>query len=154
MTARLRIFIQIVVILISLSAQARSNGMEKAEAVAEDLTTTSDTTANARTRTFYMEMTGTVNPVTGQLVVTLSVGKSLSARVGIAPQQLKKAISDKRFQSMAEAMNYLANYGWRLADTYTINARNMTTIHWVVAKDVRKASELMEGLVSTEEAEE
>ena len=152
MTASLRIFIQIFVFLVAMSAQARSNGTERAAAVAPGLEAASDTLAHERTRTFYMEMTGTVNPVTGQLVVALNIGKSLSERAGIASQQLKQAVSDKHFQSMAEAMNYLANYGWSLADTYTINVRNMTTIYWVVKKDVRKASELLEGLVGNTES--
>lgn len=96
-------------------------------------------------RTYYMEIKGTVNPTSGALIVSMDIGKMLTTRVGLPTSLLNAAAKEMRFGSMADAMNYLAQYNWQLVDTYTITTRGQTSVYWAVSKEAKSPIELLEG---------
>lgn len=61
------------------------------------------------------------------------------------------------FESMVEAMNYMAGYGWSLHDSYTTIKRmpidnrqlDRIVVVWVLKKEVASATEITEGLASS-----
>ena len=61
------------------------------------------------------------------------------------------------FESMVEAMNHMARYGWSLHDSYTTIKRmpidnrqlDRIVVVWVLKKEVASAAEITEGLASS-----
>lgn len=104
-----------------------------------------NTAATDSCRTYYMEIKGSVNPTSGALMVSMDIGKMLTTRVGIPSSLLNAVAKEMRFGSMADAMNFLAQYRWKLVDTYTITTRGQTAVYWVVCKEAKTPVELLEG---------
>lgn len=61
------------------------------------------------------------------------------------------------FESMVEAMNHMARYGWSLHDSYTTIKRmpidnrqlDRIVVVWVLKKEVASAAEITEGLANS-----
>ncbi|MBO7315421.1 MAG: hypothetical protein J6U49_07135, partial [Alistipes sp.] len=61
------------------------------------------------------------------------------------------------FESMVEAMNHMARYGWSLHDSYTTIKRmpidnrqlDRIVVVWVLKKEVESAAEITEGLANS-----
>ncbi len=58
-----------------------------------------------------------------------------------------------KFNSMLDAMNFMAERGWKFEQAYTIQtisegSTNTATYHWILSKEVRDPEEITEGLLT------
>lgn len=53
---------------------------------------------------------------------------------------------DIKFNSMVAAMNYMGQRGWIFVQAYTVSQGKDLVYHWLMYKDIKDESEIMEGL--------
>lgn len=53
---------------------------------------------------------------------------------------------DIKFNSMVAAMNYMGERGWVFVQTYVLTEGKDLVYHWLMYKDIKDPSELLEGL--------
>ena len=73
--------------------------------------------------------------------------------------QYKKFMVDKtgkkiEFYSMVDAMNYLANWGWKFEQAYTAVMGGRTVYHWLLSKDIVSDDEIREGIITQKDFED
>ncbi|GEM_PF-1267428 len=51
-----------------------------------------------------------------------------------------------KFNSMIDAMNYLAQFGWKFMDAYAISIGNKRVYHWLMKKDIMFGEDASEGI--------
>lgn len=71
----------------------------------------------------------------------------------------KKFMVDKtgkkiEFHSMVDAMNYLANWGWKFEQAYTAVMGGRTVYHWLLSKDIVSDDEIREGIITQKDFED
>lgn len=76
----------------------------------------------------------------------IQVCRTIAEKAGLSSADMAN-INKYKFPTLADAANYLAPYGWKLDQAYTIPAsgQGQTTV-WVLCKDVTKDLQLSEGL--------
>lgn len=99
---------------------------------------------------YYITVQSTERTVTGRNSgTTIQVGTIVAQRAQLTKADLAN-IAKYRFPSHAEALNYLGDYGWQLADTYAYNVAGAAVVTWVLYKEVASDLELSEGLALDE----
>ncbi len=102
--------------------------------------------APVKTR-YYIEISTVAAPPSQQPpAVKLSLGRSVLKELGISPGELNTMARDQMLTQPIDAMNFLAAYGWTLAQIYTESDRRGTSVHWVAYKDAAHPAELLDGL--------
>lgn len=76
--------------------------------------------------------------------VTVDMGQPQSSFKGYTLQDENN--KDIKFNSMVAAMNYMGQRGWNFIQTYTVSHGKDLVYHWLMYKDVKDSSEIMEGL--------
>lgn len=51
-----------------------------------------------------------------------------------------------KFNSMIDAMNYLAKFGWKFMDAYAISIGNKRVYHWLMKKNIAYGEDASEGI--------
>lgn len=114
---------------------------------AKDKTAAQPTAAAPVTTRYYIDITGVSAPPAQQPpCVKLSLGRSVLATLGISQGELNTMARDHMLLQPIDAMNFLAEYGWTLANIYTESDRRGTTTHWIAYKDAAHPNELLDGL--------
>lgn len=95
----------------------------------------------------YAELLGTGTNFLGlnkNVKVTVDMGQYQSASKAYTLQDDNG--KDIKFNSMVAAMNYMGQRGWKFVQTYVVTVDKQQVYHWLLYKDVKDASEIMDGL--------
>lgn len=95
----------------------------------------------------YAELLGTGTNFLGlnkNVKVTVDMGQYQSATKAYTLQDENG--KDIKFNSMVAAMNYMGQRGWKFVQTYVVTVDKQRVYHWLLYKDVKDASEIMDGL--------
>jgi hypothetical protein len=94
-----------------------------------------ETVAPPATKKIYCDMVGTPVIMSRKVTVTMDFGEKLS---GWADNRMKDPETGKtiKFNSMIDAMNFMADDGWELNQAYTVLISNIYNYHWLISKDV------------------
>ncbi len=104
--------------------------------------------AKAETRTYYIELQGRANRQSTQRAIRMDVnvefGQEITACTGMNAVKLAKII---RFGNMIDALNFFADFGWKLESAYSASAGQSAAVHhWILSKEVEHPDQLFEGL--------
>lgn len=95
----------------------------------------------------YAELLGTSTNFLGlnkNVKVTVDIGQYQSSFGAYTLQDEND--KDIKFNSMVAAMNYMGQRGWKFIQAYAITIDKKNVYHWLLYKDVKDTSEIMEGL--------
>lgn len=95
----------------------------------------------------------------------LGTGKIMSTKVGISVDfgqktsiynSYKQKLVDEKgksieFNSMVDAMNYMAKSGWVFEQAYYVTIGGQNVIHWLLSKEVTSDEEIKEGFITKQE---
>lgn len=84
----------------------------------------------------YCELTGTYKAFSSKQIITVDFGQDRSAWINPKVKD-EQATKIKGFESMVDAMNYMATDGWELVQAYTYNGARGTTFVWLLKKAVQ-----------------
>lgn len=54
---------------------------------------------------------------------------------------------DLKFNSMVDAMNFMAERGWQYVDSYVITINNQHVIHWLLSKEIPFDADSRDGFI-------
>lgn len=95
----------------------------------------------------YAELLGTGTNFLGlnkNVKVTVDMGQYQSVAKAYTLQDENG--KDIKFNSMVAAMNYMGQRGWKFIQTYVVTVDKQQVYHWLLYKDVKNDSEIMDGL--------
>ncbi|MDE5649533.1 MAG: hypothetical protein K2I35_00740 [Duncaniella sp.] len=101
----------------------------------------------------YCELVGSSGLFSSKVKVTIDFGQETSFWKGSKDQQLVDADgNDIKFNSMVDAMNFMGKNGWKFVQAYTIgDGKNGYVYRWLLYKDVKDDSEVLEGFMTKEQ---
>ncbi len=101
----------------------------------------------------YCELVGSPGLFSSKVKVTIDFGQETSFWKGSKDQQLVDADgNDIKFNSMVDAMNFMGKNGWKFVQAYTIgDGENGYVYRWLLYKDVKDDSEVLEGFMTKEQ---
>lgn len=80
----------------------------------------------------YCEILGHGKFLSTKVVVTIDFGQDQFFTSNALVDTTGKVIS---FNSMVDAMNYLAKMGWKFEQAYVVTVNNQNVYHWLLSKD-------------------
>lgn len=101
----------------------------------------------SETMRVYAELLGSGTNFMGlnkNVKVTVDMGQPQSSLKGYTLQDENN--KDIKFNSMVAAMNYMGQRGWIFVQTYSVSHGKNLIYHWLMYKDVKDESEIMDGL--------
>lgn len=58
------------------------------------------------------------------------------------------------FNSMVDAMNYLAKFRWKFEQAYVVTVGGENVYHWLLSKDIVSDDEIREGIITQKDFED
>ena len=95
---------------------------------------------------------------TGKLLSTkVSVMVDFGQKTSIYNTYKQKLVDDNgksiEFNSMVDAMNYMAKSGWVFEQAYYVTVNGQNVIHWLLSKEVTSDEEIKDGFITKQEYE-
>lgn len=112
---------------------------------------------SAQTRRFYCEIKGTEKGLSNKMKIIFDFGQNSSYGLWTQLNYDMKFVDEHgeeiEFNSMVDAMNYMAERGWKFQHAYsTYRYNNGTAIeHWILYKDANNREEAREGILTKED---
>lgn len=98
---------------------------------------------DSNTHRVYCELLGTAKFLSTKVTVSIDFGQDEGQWASKLVDENGKAIT---FNSMVDAMNYMAKLGWKFEQAYTIGSNSNFVYHWLLSKDFEDAEKIKEGL--------
>ncbi|ATR90087.1 hypothetical protein CS544_02585 [Porphyromonas gingivalis] len=101
----------------------------------------------------YCEIVGSEG---GFLSSKMKISIDFGQAVGFFAQNWKKELVDEngnpiKFNSMVDAMNYMARYGWEVNHTYAISHGNNHVYHFLLRKKYISDEDMVRGIVTRDQ---
>ncbi|DBA55594.1 hypothetical protein SJDPG2_02435 [Porphyromonas gingivalis SJD2] len=101
----------------------------------------------------YCEIVGSEG---GFLSTKMKISIDFGQAVGFFAQNWKKELVDEngnpiKFNSMVDAMNYMARYGWQVDHTYAITQGNTHVYHFLLKKKFVSEEDMVRGIVTRDQ---
>lgn len=100
----------------------------------------------------YCELSGYCKSLSQKINVTIDFGQSTSLWAGYTNQYIvDQNGKPKEFNSMIDAMNFMAKLGWNFEQAYVLQEGNSNDIHWILSKDITNDEEFKKGFITKDE---
>lgn len=97
----------------------------------------------------YCEIFGSIKTLNPKINVVIEFGQPKNLWTGYSNQFIvDEKGKPKEFNSMIEAMNFMAKLGWRLEQTYVLQSGSSNDVHWVLGKDITNDEEFKKGIMT------
>lgn len=103
-----------------------------------------DTIRSAQKHAVYCELVGTTRLFSTQITVNVDFGQ----KTNIVTKQIATKLVDENgnpivFNSMVDAMNYMAQQGWNFETAYIIgDAQKGYVYHWLLKKEIMEGEDI------------
>lgn len=101
----------------------------------------------------FCELLGTGKIMSTKVSFTVDFGQKTS----IYNTYKQKLVNEKgksiEFNSMVDAMNYMAKSGWKFEQAYYVTMSGQNVIHWLLSKEVMSDEEIKDGFITKQEFE-
>ena len=114
----------------------------------------------AQTQKFYCEIVGTAKGLK-EVTVAIDFGQEGAMRKNVfGGSALRNRLVDENgkpltFNSMVDAMNFMAELGWKFEAAYAVTMSSMGGVqnvyHWLLSKDVAEGDNAVNGLQTQDE---
>jgi len=85
----------------------------------------------------YCELIGTAKFMSNKVTVVVDYGEEKGFFQGNAKIKDEATGKVQSFNSMVDALNYMGNEGWELAQAYTVTIGNQNVYHWLLKKEIK-----------------
>lgn len=70
----------------------------------------------------------------------------LQAFAGVGDFLLDENGKQLKFNSMVDAMNYMAKFGWKFEQAYVVTKGNQNVYHWLLSKEIKEGDDSTKGI--------
>jgi len=103
--------------------------------------------AQQKPQKVYAELVGQVNLLQTKVTIQIDFGQQ---RTFWKQHDQKKLVDangkEIQFNSMVDAMNYMASIGWEFEQAYVVTSGNQNVYHWLMSKLVDEEGAATEGI--------
>lgn len=108
------------------------------------------------TRKTFCEIVGTGKVLSSKVKIQIDFGQKTSYFGKYKTFMVDESGEKIEFNSMVDAMNYLAKFRWKFEQAYvvTTESTNQNVYHWLLSKDIISDDEIREGIITQKDFEE
>lgn len=108
------------------------------------------------TRKTFCEIVGTGKVLSSKVKIQIDFGQKTSYFGKYKTFMVDESGKKIEFNSMVDAMNYLAKFRWKFEQAYVVTneSTNQNVYHWLLSKDIVSVDEIREGIITQKDFED
>lgn len=108
------------------------------------------------TRKTFCEIVGTGKVLSSKVKIQIDFGQKTSYFGKYKTFMVDESGKKIEFNSMVDAMNYLAKFRWKFEQAYVVTneSTNQNVYHWLLSKDIVSDDEIREGIITQKDFED
>lgn len=106
------------------------------------------------TRKTFCEIVGTGKVLSSKVKIQIDFGQKTSYFGKYKTFMVDESGKKIEFNSMVDAMNYLAKFRWKFEQAYAVTVGGENVYHWLLSKDIVSDDEIREGIITQKDFED
>ena len=106
------------------------------------------------TRKTFCEIVGTGKVLSSKVKIQIDFGQKTSYFGKYKTFMVDESGKKIEFNSMVDAMNYLAKFRWKFEQAYVVTVGGENVYHWLLSKDIVSDDEIREGIITQKDFED
>lgn len=106
------------------------------------------------TRKTFCEIVGTGKVLSSKVKIQIDFGQKTSYFGKYKTFMVDESGEKIEFNSMVDAMNYLAKFRWKFEQAYVVTVGGENVYHWLLSKDIVSDDEIREGIITQKDFED